>query len=321
MKKAKVSFDSVIMSQEKKEQIDSAISQLKHHDKIFKKWGFEEVFEKGTAVSMIFYGVPGTGKTLMAEAISNKLDQELLIISPAEIETQVPGGAERNIKRYFKVASGKMGAPTGEVNKSNGEPILGPAKKHVILFDECDSLITDRTNVGMILAGQINTILSELEKFEGVVIFTTNRIGTLDPAIERRLTAKVEFEFPNQELRKAIWLRMIPKKAPIAKDVDFDHLAEFPLAGGNIKNVVLNAARLAAYKELDEIDLDSFTEVINDEVKSIVSFNAAMEKHNTQTGRHHNSARIDSGYERSEGGDLVKTKKRVVEKVAEPVNA
>lgn len=293
MKKLKVNFDSVVLPHEKKEQIESAIAQLKHHELIFEKWGFAEIFEKGTAVSLIFYGVPGTGKTLMAEAIANKLEQELLIISPAEIETQVPGGAERNIKRYFKIASAKMGAPTGEVNKQTGEPLLGPAKKHVMLFDECDSLITDRQNVGMILAGQINTILSELEHFEGVVIFTTNRLGTLDEAIERRLSAKIEFPFPNDELREKIWLRMIPKKAPIAKDVDFSELAKIRLTGGNIKNIVLSAARVAAYREKKEIDLDSFKEAIKKEVDAIKSFKDEIEKSQNNIGRFRNVLRRD----------------------------
>lgn len=278
MKKAKVSFDSVIIPQEKKDQIEAAISQLKYHKLIFEDWGFEEVFEKGTAVSMIFYGEPGTGKTLMAEAIANRLEQELLIISPAEIETQVPGGAERNIKRYFKIASGKMGAPTGETDPRSGEPILGPKKHHVMLFDECDSLITARGNVGMILAGQINTILTELERFEGVVIFTTNRLGVLDEAIERRLSAKVEFDSPTAELREKIWQRMIPKKAPIADDVDLKAISEIELNGGNIKNAVLNAARIAAYSGAKKIDQGSFLEAIYKEIEARKSFRKAMRK-------------------------------------------
>lgn len=297
MKKKQIDFDSVIMPSEKKAQINAAISQLKNHNKIFKEWGFEEVFEKGTAISMIFYGIPGTGKTLMAEAIANKLKRELLTISPAEIETQVPGGAERNIKRYFKIASGKLGAPTGEVDKE-GQAILGSPQKHVMLFDECDSLITDRGKVGMILAGQINTILSELERFEGVVIFTTNRIGSLDAAIERRLTAKIEFEFPSEDIRKLIWKRMIPSKAPLAKDVDLNFLAEFPLTGGNIKNIVLNSAREAAYLNLDEITKKCFKDAIEKEMASIASFDAAFNQNKFSI--------FSDTIEKDESGKLIK---------------
>lgn len=260
-----ITIESVIMPPEKKKQIHSAISQLQYTDLIFNTWGFGDIFEKGTAVSMIFYGIPGCGKTLMAEAIANHLGLDLLTISPAEIETQVPGGAERNIKRYFKMASGKEGVPTDKIDSSTGQLKVAPPKKHVILFDECDSLIGDRANVGMIIAGQINTILSELERFTGVVIFTTNRLGALDPAVERRLTAKIEFDFPNEEIRKSIWERMIPKKAPIDKDVDFNELAKFPLTGGNIKNIVLNAARATAYNQQKTITLDCFLECIEKE--------------------------------------------------------
>ncbi len=270
-KKVKVEFETVIISDDKREQIKSAISQINNNELIFKKWGFSETFEKGTAVSLLFFGVPGTGKTLMAQAIADKLKQPLLIIGPAEIETSTPGGAERNIKRYFKIASGKARPQTGE-NDKDGNPIEGDMKKHVLLFDECDSLITNRDNVGVIMRGQINTLLSELEQFDGIVIFTTNSIKSLDPAMERRITAKVEFEFPDKETRKQIWLRMIPKKAPIDKYVDFDKLAEFPFAGGNIKNIVLNAARHAAYIGANKITYDSFISAMEREAIGLKAF-------------------------------------------------
>lgn len=271
--KPKVSFDSVIVPEEKKTQILSALAQQDHTETIFEKWGFKNVFEKGTAISFIFFGPPGTGKTLMAEAIAGKYNQPLFMVGAAEIESSKPGEAERNIKRAFRIASGKEGKPSAEKD-DDGKPKLLPKEKMVLLFDECDSLITNRKNVGIILASQINTLLSELERYEGIVIFTTNRLGSLDPAMERRITEKVEFEFPNKELRVKIWERMIPKKAPIAKDVDFKTLAEFPLAGGNIKNCVLNAARHAAYQEDKEIYLSSFVYAVEKEIEGMKSFQA-----------------------------------------------
>jgi SpoVK/Ycf46/Vps4 family AAA+-type ATPase len=279
-----VYFDTVILEDCKKEQIKSAISQIDNNETIFEKWGFGDVFEKGMAVALLFYGVPGTGKTLMAQAIADRMKNPILTVSPAEIETSTPGGAERNIQKFFKVASGKLRPQTGETN-AKGEPVEGEMQKHILLFDECDSLITNRDNVGIIMRGQINTLLSELERFDGIVIFTTNSIKSLDPAMERRITSKIEFEFPNQEMRLKIWQRMIPKKAPIAKDVNFEKMSEFPLAGGNIKNVVLNAARQAAYAKKKTIDYKCFLTAVEHEAIGMKAFEATYLANNGRPKR------------------------------------
>jgi AAA+ superfamily predicted ATPase len=264
---SKVKLTSVIISPEKTEQIRAAISQPQFNDKIFNEWGFGEVFEKGTAVSLLFYGVPGTGKTLMAQAIADDLGQDLKILNTADIESSEPGGAERAIKGYFE-----------EAGKKYEESLKGRGKAQVLLFDECDSLLTDRNQVGVILAAQVNALLTELERFKGVVIFTTNRLGKLDPAVERRITAKIEFEFPNKEYRLQIWKRMIPEKAPIHSDVAFIDLAEFPMTGGNIKNVVLNAARKAAYRKQETIDMMCFLESVENELKGMQQFDDEQKK-------------------------------------------
>jgi ATP-dependent 26S proteasome regulatory subunit len=150
-------------------------------------------------------------------------------------------------------------------------------KKQVILFDECDSLLMDRNEVGAILGAQVNALLSEIEHYDGIIIFTTNRLGKLDPALERRITAKIEFPFPDRDQREKIWRRMIPKQAPIDKSVDFEKLAEYPIPGGNIKNSVLNAARFAAYSESPTIKMKHFTDAIEREAQSIQAFVAEYE--------------------------------------------
>lgn len=251
-----VTLERVVMSEEKKEQIKAALSQVEHQKLIFETWGFAEVFEKGTAIAFLFHGVPGTGKTLTAQAIANELKLKLKIIQSGEIESSEPGQAERNLKAFFENAV---------------------QQKQLLLFDECDSLINDRNEVGMILGAQINALLTGLENFAGVCIFTTNRLGKMDPAFERRVSAKIEFPFPNEEQREAIWHSLIPKKAPLSKKVDFNLLAKFPIAGGNIKNVVLNAARQAAYLKKPEIDLECFTSAIEKEIEGLKDFEAAFE--------------------------------------------
>lgn len=249
---------NVIMSPDKREEIQSVISQIDYTDLIFETWGFNTVFEKGTAISLLFYGIAGTGKTLTALAIANEMNKNLKIIGTADIESSEPGGAERNMKDIFRYAK--------------------EDKNTVLLFDECDSLLTDRNEVGVILGAQINTLLQEIENYTGVIIFTTNRLGKLDPALERRITAKIEFSFPSKEQRLAIWERLIPSKAPIDKSVDFNHLAEYPIAGGNIKNVVLNAARNAAYLKSSTIKMEHFVKAIEKEAKSIQAFAQAYEE-------------------------------------------
>jgi len=257
--KAKVvlTMDSVVMPEDKKDLIRAAVSQVEHTDKIFEEWGFGEVFEKGTAVSLLFYGVPGTGKTLMGQAIADELGRTFKMVSSGEIQSSEPGGAERAIKAFFEEAQ---------------------KKNQVLMFDECDSLIADRNEVGMILGAQINALLTSLEHYTGIVIFTTNRLGRMDPAFERRVSAKIEFSFPDETQREAIWRRLVPEKAPLSKDVDFKALASYPIAGGNIKNAVLNAARQAAFRKMDTIDMACFKAAIEKEVESLNGFQAAYEQ-------------------------------------------
>lgn len=267
--KKKIPFESVVISDEKREEIQAAISQFDNADLLFDTWGFSEVFEKGTAVTLLFWGTPGTGKTLAAQAIAEELGAELKIYGMAEIGSSEPGGSERFIQKIFKTAKDFF-----TINK----------KQQVILFDECDALLYDRNKVGVILGAQINTLLTEIEHHDGIVIFTTNRLGVLDPALERRVAAKIEFPFPDRESREKIWKRMIPTKAPIAKDVNFKELSIYPLPGGNIKNAVLNAARMATYKKQKHITMHNFVQAVEKEAQSQAEFEANYDRGNESRG-------------------------------------
>jgi len=266
--KKKMTFDSVVLPTEKREEIKAAISQIDNTNLIFDTWGFSEVFEKGTAITLLFWGIPGSGKTLMAQAIAEELGAELKIYGMAEIGTSEPGGSERFIKKIFKEA----------------KEFFTREKKHqVVLFDECDALLYDRNKVGVILGAQINTLLTEIERHDGIIIFTTNRVGTLDPALERRIAAKIEFPFPDEKARLAIWKRMIPSQCPLNKDVKFADLAKYSLAGGNIKNAVLNAVRMAAYKKQKTITMNNFVTAVEKELSSLKTFEK-RERTNRENG-------------------------------------
>jgi SpoVK/Ycf46/Vps4 family AAA+-type ATPase len=230
-------LDKAVLDDKIRHEIVSVLKQHENKHKIFTEWGLEDTIEYGKGMTFLFHGPPGTGKTWTAQCIAKAIGQELMTISSAEIQSQEPGGAERNIQNAFAAAK----------------------KGKVLFLDECDSLITARSMVGMILGAEINTLLTEIEKFEGILILATNRIDTLDEALERRIGLIVEFKNPNFEQRQKIWEKLLPKKLPLGKCVDLEKLASFNLTGGQIKNVLLQAARTAVADDEKQVKLTHFT--------------------------------------------------------------
>lgn len=235
-------LDALIVTDEVKDEIIAVLKQHKHSVKLFKEWGLGSVIEYGKGMTFLFYGPPGTGKTWATHCIGKCIGREILSISAAEIQSSEPGGANRNIKEAFATA------------KKDGK---------ILFLDECDSLITSRADVGIVIGSEINTLLTEIEHFEEVVILATNMIENLDAALERRISLIIEFPEPNYEQREAIWRKMIPKKMPLGKEVVLTDLAQYKLTGGQIKNVVLQAARLALSEDSKRVGLVHFDAAIH----------------------------------------------------------
>jgi len=84
-----------------------------------------------------------------------------------------------------------------------------------------------------------------MENFQGLAILTTNLKSSLDKAFQRRLRFSVDFPFPDAAQREAIWQRVFPAKTP-REGLDTKLLAQLNMAGGNIRNIAMNAAFLAA---------------------------------------------------------------------------
>ena len=238
---AKTELDKLVMDEEKKKEITDILTQHKFQAKIFEEWGLGETIEYGKGMTMMFYGPPGTGKTWGATCIAKALGKEVLSVGPSEIQSSEPGGANRAIEQAFESAG------------SEGK---------VLFFDECDSLIADRQSVGMILGSEINTLLTQIEKFEGIVILATNRIGEMDEALERRLALILEFPHPDEKQQKAIWTKLLPQKMPLEKTVTAAFLAKEDLTGGQIKNVLLGAARKAVSANSKDVKKEHFLAAI-----------------------------------------------------------
>ena len=234
--KPQKTFKDLVLPEKTIEEISSALSQIKNHDLIFNKWGLNKKHSVGKAVSLNFMGQPGLGKTLAAEVIAKELNKKLYIVDYSTLVDSYIGETGKNIRYVFFKAA-----------KDNA----------VLFFDEADSIISSRTFVmdstDSLINMDKNILLKELELFDGVVIFSTNLSVNLDKAFERRISAHVLFEHPTPEQREKIYKLLIDKKTPISKDVDFKELSElYDFTGGDIKKVILNAARSAASSDRNE---------------------------------------------------------------------
>ncbi|HOI18429.1 MAG TPA: ATP-binding protein [Candidatus Woesearchaeota archaeon] len=224
-----LNFDDLCVSKRIKNEIINVISQHKNNDLIFNKWGIGKKITYGKGITINFFGPPGTGKTMSAKVIANYLHKKLLTVNYPEVESMWVGETEKNIRELFNTAK---------------------TEDAIIFFDEADTLTTKRENARLPWEiSRTNTLLKELENFEGICIFATNNWCSYDEAFDRRLSAHIEFKLPTQKESVQIFNMMLPNKKILSKDVDFSEIAmkyEGILSGGDVKNIVLNSARIAA---------------------------------------------------------------------------
>jgi SpoVK/Ycf46/Vps4 family AAA+-type ATPase len=164
---------------------------------------------------------------MAAEVLANALQLHLYRIDLSAVVSKYIGETEKNLRQVFDAAE-------------NGGAIL--------FFDEADALFGKRSEVkdshDRYANIEINYLLQRMEAYRGLAILATNMKSALDSAFIRRLRFVVNFPFPAQSQRKAIWKRAFPPGMP-SRGIDYNHLARFNIAGGSIHNIALNAAFLA----------------------------------------------------------------------------
>jgi hypothetical protein len=213
--------------------IDSLLeltARVRHRKTVYENWGFDKSITTARGITALFQGSPGTGKTMVAGVIARDLGLEVYRVDVSRITSKWIGETEKNLGSLFDAAE------DGQV---------------MLLFDEADSLFAKRTEVKSSVDRyanmEVNYLLQRLDSFEGIAILTTNFGNAIDPAFKRRLTYRVTFPFPDEEMREQLWKSLIPAQMPTAGKLDFANLAQrFRLSGGYIRNAVLRGAFLAA---------------------------------------------------------------------------
>ena len=236
-KKPEYCLDDVVLTKEIKEKVLFFLDTFKN--KNLEKSGVFKKIKKAKGINFLFYGPPGTGKSILAEAVATHLKRKLLVVDFSKIMGKYLGDTDKNIASIFESA------------KRNNL---------VVCIDEADSLLYNRSYADQDFKVRfVNEMLVELERFEGVVILTTNMDSLLDPALERRVSLKVKFDLPCVDMRTQIWKSHIPENIKISDDVDFALLAtKYTFAGGHIKNAVLNALRKIILKKESTITMNDF---------------------------------------------------------------
>jgi SpoVK/Ycf46/Vps4 family AAA+-type ATPase len=221
-------WDELVLPDAQMQTLREISVHVQQRMKVYETWGFAARSTRGLGISALFSGASGTGKTMAAEVLANDLHLSLYRIDLSQVVSKYIGETEKNLRRVFDAAE-------------EGGSIL--------LFDEADALFGKRSEVrdshDRYANVEISYLLQRMEAYRGLAILTTNLKETIDTAFLRRIRFAVSFPFPDAGQRAEIWRRIFPGQTP-TDGLDVGRLARLNIPGGNIHNIALYAAFLAA---------------------------------------------------------------------------
>lgn len=261
----KYKLEDILVSNETLSELNTIIQAKSCWDLVFNTWGLSTVMKEKQNLMVNLYGEPGTGKTMSAHAIADKLGKKIICVNYADIESKYVGETSKNLTALFKFAQDN---------------------DYIIFFDEADALLSKRvTNMSNATDVSVNqtrsVLLTLLNDYTGMVIFASNFISNYDSAFMRRIQYHVKFELPDVRVRELLWRKYIPKQMPTNADIsklanDFDNIS-----GSDISNAVLKASLYTASNNYEMVNHQFFEDAIKSIIKAKESNSG--EKYNTTT--------------------------------------
>jgi len=216
---------------------------------------YPELFEKAKTKppkGILLYGLPGSGKTLLAKAVASQCGVNFISVKGPQLFSKWIGESEKGVREVFKKA--RQASPC------------------ILLFDEIESLVPNRSiedssGVSQRVVSQFLSEMDGLEELKGVVVIgTTNRLDLVDPALLRagRFDFLLELPKPDEKTREEIF-KIHTRKKPLAEDVNLKNLAKETedLVGSDIEAICKKASMLA---------IREFIELGNPSVKDYKKF-------------------------------------------------
>ncbi|BEJ71099.1 AAA family ATPase [Campylobacter coli] len=249
-------INDIIMPENTKELLENILKQ--QDKKVLERlhsWGIKS--NKNIEAKIIFYGPAGTGKTMSALAMAKSMKKSVLSFDCSKILSKWVGESEQNVRKIFDTYK-------NIVQTCKQSPIL--------LLNEADQFLSTRVDGSSgsdKMHNQMqNIFLEQIERFNGVIIATTNFLESLDSAFSRRFDYKIEFKKPDFKDRLKMWEKFLPRKASFEKAFDVNLLANYELSGAQILMVVKNTALKVAVTEDGVFKMQDFIESIQKELNS-----------------------------------------------------
>lgn len=204
--KSNIKLDDVAGLEDAKEEIRRIIIEPQKHPELYKK------FKKNKGGGILLYGVPGTGKTMVAQAIANEIDAKFFAIKCSDIVSKWFGDSEQNVKNLFAEARNH---PTS-----------------IIFFDEFEALGAKRDSHSTVMKRLVPELLAQIQGFEKsentlLIIAATNRPWDIDSAFLRpgRFNNSIYVPLPNEKARKSIITKQLDG-VPVEENFNTNYIAE-----------------------------------------------------------------------------------------------